>query len=96
MPSLVSGDTGPGTWAEHTGASFPLALFLWGKGAGAHRSQGIVKVKQERPPCPDKQLGGSRAGHTSNSTYAHVRSTRTYVDSGIGLVKTPTGVREQP
>ncbi len=53
-----------------------------------------VGEKDKRPPCPDKQLGGCRAGHTSYSTYA--RAAWTYVDSGIGLVKKRTGVREQP
>jgi len=35
-------------------------------------------------------------GRTSCTTYAHLREAGTIVDSGIGLVKTPTGVREQP
>jgi hypothetical protein len=33
---------------------------------------------------------------TNYSTYARERAARTYVDSGIGLVKKRTGVREQP
>lgn len=35
-----------------SGVSISLALFLWGKGAGAHRKQSMEASKQERPPCP--------------------------------------------
>ncbi len=78
------------------GASFALASFYGERVRALTALISGEANKQERPPCPDKQLGGCRAGHTSYSTYARVRSTKTYVDSGIGLVKTPTGVREQP